>query len=208
MLRIFANWQHSHEPADADVGVFCQFFVGIRRIADRKPALGKLVAHIDFDQAIGSPIGFFRALLQFLREFETVERMQKITFPDQVFDLVCLQMPDKMAVRAADKVELIPKFLHFVLADVRNACGDRFVDLFGRARFGRGNKRYFLPVRVSVCNFSERFLYVICYHTAASVEYFSDIIIPHKRDACQPHKISVCFRVQKNVMMVASDTKI
>ena len=89
MLRIFANWQHSHEPANTDIGIFYQFLISVLHIFKGKPAFGKFVADVYFDQTIGCPVCFFRTLLQFFCQIKAVERMDQITFPDQVFDFIC-----------------------------------------------------------------------------------------------------------------------
>ena len=134
------------------------------RLFRRKPAFRKFAADVHFDQAVAHPARAGGALLQFVGELHAVQRLDQVRLADEVFDLVRLQMADKVSVGAVHGVVFGGKFLHFVLADVRNARGDGLVDLVGRARLGGGDERDLFPEGVPARNFGKGVFYVFGDH--------------------------------------------
>ena len=129
-------------------------FVGVHAFLHRNSAFGKFAADVDLQQAIRRPVCALGALLQFFGKLHPVQRVDEAGLVDEVFDLVRLQMSDKVPVGAVDQVVLVPELLHLIFADVRNASRDRLVDLLGRARLCRRNERDLFAAGVPARNFA------------------------------------------------------
>ena len=132
---------------------FCAF-IGGERFFKRISALGKFAPDIDFNEYVCHDACARAALCKLLGELVAVKGVNKIGLSDEIFDFVCLQMPDKVTVSAADEVKLVAELLNFVFANVSNSCLDRLVDLLRGARLGCRNQRDFFTEAVSCRNFA------------------------------------------------------
>lgn len=167
-MKILRNRQHCHQSAHPNVGVSAHFFVGGHPFVQGKTAFGKFAAYVDLQQTVRRPARALGALLQFVGKLQPVQGMDEVRFSDQVFYLVGLQMSDEVPVCAVHEVVLVAELLHFVFADVGDACGDGFVDLFGGARLGRGDEGDLLAEGVSARNLFQNVLYVFRDHVTPS----------------------------------------
>src|SRR5207253_3625158 len=73
---------------------------------------------------------------------DRVDGLNQIENLDSILCFVRLQVPDEMPARRAAHLRfLVARFLHAILSDVCDACGNRLVDLLRRKRLRNGDER-------------------------------------------------------------------
>ena len=143
--------------------------IGGKRLFEGIAALRLLAADVDFDEDVGDDARAQGAFRKLRSELVAVDGLDKVGAADEVLDLVELQTPDEVSACAVHFVEFGGKFLHSVLADVGDARCDRFVDLGGGARLGRGDERHLFMTAIAALQLFEEGGHVFSDHMRSAM---------------------------------------
>ncbi len=146
---IVRDRQHCHKAFHAQAFRRGKFLISVEALGEGVSALGFFTADIDLNEDIGADAGFKRTRGDFGCKLVAVDGVNEISFADEVFYLVGLQMSDEVSSPALNEFEFIAELLHFIFADIGDAGFNGAVDFLGRSCFGSGDEGDFLAEAVA-----------------------------------------------------------